>query len=156
MIDLINSLALILCVVGVHWQARRLRCKDTEKSVWMWMWITDEEVTLTFQITTGLTSGEVCFCAVLKMLFYTWFIKLSQLETRAPFNPSKKIRVESVWQPFQPSDFAGQGTGGGSRAWNVLLRKQYLSLAGDEEDDWHWNSQPIRACIESPWARERE
>lgn len=48
---------------------------------------------------------------------------------------------EGICQLFQLSDSAGQGPGGGSRAWNVLLRKQYLSHSRDEVEGWLWNSQ---------------
>lgn len=74
---------------------------------------------------------------------------LSKHKTKTSFQSSWKDTGEGIWQLFQPSDFAGQGTGGGSRAWNVLLRKQYLSLTRDEVGGWLRNSQPIYACTES-------
>ena len=77
---------------------------------------------------------------------------LSKHKTKTSFQSSWKDTGEGIWQLFQPSDFAGQGTGGGSRAWNVLLRKQYLSLTRDEVGGWLRNSHPF---IRMHWITKR-
>lgn len=80
----------------------------------------------------------------LKLVFALLKEMFSELgRDKTSFQSCWKDMREGIWQLFQPSYCAGQGPGGGSRAWNVLLRKQYLSLTRDEEGSWHWNRHPI-------------